>query len=656
MARRRGLHCGLILALACTAGGLPCATAASASTATLSPPGANADSPRVAVDGAGDSFAVWTVETGLEEYAIEAATRPAGGSWSAASVISEPGESSYRPKLAADARGDAVAVWQGSGSGNEFVSAAVRPAGGGWQPAARLSTAGARAEGAAVAIDPEGEATAAWQRSEGSRPVVQASQHPAAGAWSTPVSLSPSGNSSSEPAVAVDAKGDAIVAWTINRYDIESALRPAGKSWKGAVTIPAAEGEPTAPFIAFDGAGDAFAAWSVVHKLEAGVRGAVLPAGKSWQSPSTLSPGGGEAFVSGLAVDEAGEATAVWTAGGPGSEVIQSSTMPAHSTWQPASDLTGPERHPRGAAIVADAKGDELLSWASSGGANTIVRARARAAGAAWGQVLNLSAPGGSALPGGSAVSAVGAVLSWQRQNPDLTRSVQSASFPLTGALADPAVIPASASAGTPVSMSLGGLDGLAPLASVAWSFGDGGGATGTVVTHTYARPGSYTVSASGLDTLENALGDSQIIAVGPARARAPVLGTIAQTASSWREGTRLASLAAHRRAPVGTTFSFTLSEAATLSLSFSTRTGGRRVKGRCVAQGPHNVRARRCSRSLVMGRLSLKAQGGRDRVRFQGLLSRHSRLQPGSYTLTAIATTGGLSSAPRSLSFTIVR
>lgn len=56
------------------------------------------------------------------------------------------------------------------------------------------------------------------------------------------------------------------------------------------------------------------------------------------------------------------------------------------------------------------------------------------------------------------------------------------------------------------------------------------------------------------------------------------------------------------------------------------------------------------------MGSLSLEARGGYERVRFQGLLSKHSRLQPGRYTLTVIATAGGLSSAPRSLSFTIVR
>jgi hypothetical protein len=56
-----------------------------------------------------------------------------------------------------------------------------------------------------------------------------------------------------------------------------------------------------------------------------------------------------------------------------------------------------------------------------------------------------------------------------------------------------------------------------------------------------------------------------------------------------------------------------------------------------------------------VRGSLSLKGRAGNDSVRFQGLLSRHARLKPGSYTVTVIAASGALRSAPRSLSFTIL-
>jgi hypothetical protein len=269
---------------------------------------------------------------------------------------------------------------------------------------------------------------------------------------------------------------------------------------------------------------------------------------------------------------------------------------------------------------------------------------------------MNLSAPGASASPGAGAVEAGGAIEVFQRENPDQTRSAQSIGFPLTGALSDPATIPATGTAGVPVSMSIGALDELAPLAGAVWSFGDGTTAAGPTVTHTYAAAGDYTVSVSGADALENVLPGSAVIAIAPATVPAPVLGPVAQSATSWREGTHRASLASRRTPPIGTTFSFTLSEAATLEFTFSTRAGGRRVKGRCVAPGRHNARARRCSRSIVRGSLSLGGRAGRDKVRFQGLLSKHSRLAPGSYTLTLIASAAGRKSAARSLRFTIVR
>jgi len=55
---------------------------------------------------------------------------------------------------------------------------------------------------------------------------------------------------------------------------------------------------------------------------------------------------------------------------------------------------------------------------------------------------------------------------------------------------------PYTGAAGTPVTFNgSGSSDAYSPIASYAWSFGDGGSGTGVTPTHTYANPGTYTVS-----------------------------------------------------------------------------------------------------------------------------------------------------------------
>jgi hypothetical protein len=136
-----------------------------------------------------------------------------------------------------------------------------------------------------------------------------------------------------------------------------------------------------------------------------------------------------------------------------------------------------------------------------------------------------------------------------------------------------------------------------------------------------------------------------------------PVLSDLRQSAKIWREGNAPAALTAaagHTRPPLGTTFSFTLSEAATVSFTFTRQASGRRLDGRCVAPSKSNVRAHRCERSLTTGVLAIAARGGKDRVRFDGLLARHKRLAPGSYTVLVRAVDSGRRSITRYLRLTI--
>jgi streptogramin lyase len=143
---------------------------------------------------------------------------------------------------------------------------------------------------------------------------------------------------------------------------------------------------------------------------------------------------------------------------------------------------------------------------------------------------------------------------------------------------------------------------------------------------------------------------------VAPPRALPPRITALRQSASRWRKGRKLARISARRMPPVGTTFSFLLSERASLRLAFVRHAPGRRVAGRCVAKTRRNAKRRACRRTLG-GAISLVGHAGSDRVFFQGRLSSHKALSLGGYTMTIFAiNSAGLRSAPRSLRFTIVK
>lgn len=140
------------------------------------------------------------------------------------------------------------------------------------------------------------------------------------------------------------------------------------------------------------------------------------------------------------------------------------------------------------------------------------------------------------------------------------------------------------------------------------------------------------TTTTGGTTTTTGANGTTTVTVTKTATAP-PIIGNPTQSHSAWREGTKLASFARKRRAPVGTTFAFGLSTASRVKFAFSQRVGARK---------------------LLRGTLSFAGHAGTDRLFFQGRLSRTRRLSKGRYTVLMTATNNAGSSRPASLSFTI--
>ena len=134
----------------------------------------------------------------------------------------------------------------------------------------------------------------------------------------------------------------------------------------------------------------------------------------------------------------------------------------------------------------------------------------------------------------------------------------------------------------------------------------------------------------------------------------APLITALKQSHSSWREAGRSAKISkAH---PLGTTFSFSLNETASVSFTFTRTLNGRRVAGKCRAQSKKNIAHKACKRTLKAGALTFSGHLGINKVAFYGLLGAGKKLTPGSYTLLVSATAAGKRSRTQTLRFTITR
>ncbi|HET7053650.1 MAG TPA: PKD domain-containing protein [Solirubrobacterales bacterium] len=320
----------------------------------------------VALDAAGNAVAVWSAFD--QGFVIRSAARPAGGEWSEPEDLFV--EDGHTPYLAMNAAGEAVAVWTGfDGVDDEVTWAAVRSAGGDWSAPEELSVAGEQ-DGFSprVAIDAAGNAIAVWQRFDLSHDVVQAAVRTACGDWSTPDEISAASDDARSPRIAMNAAGDAVAAWTIlSSGGIQAAARPAGGDWSAPEEVSAEGGVPA---LCVDSSGNAFAIWSGPGSAEQILRAAMRPPGGEWSGPEDLSAEA-ETFQSyELAANSAAGVIATWTRGvSSTSHEVQAAVRPPGGDWQAPKSLSATGEDSGLPDLAFDAAGDAIAIWGRAVGA-----------------------------------------------------------------------------------------------------------------------------------------------------------------------------------------------------------------------------------------------------------------------------------------------
>jgi hypothetical protein len=492
---------------------------------TLSSPG-RAEGVRTAIDADGDALAVWR-SNGL----MFSTRSPGDGGWSAPEQISTETQIGSAT-LAVNATGEAVIAWVGF-AGTAAVHTVTRDAAGSFSAETTISPPGEGPGALGVAIDFSGDAVVTWTTQEGP-PAVRVATRPAGGEFTLADAIPVSGEFGLETTAAIVGKGEVILTWT--ERDGEDIIVKAATGSIGAtafsatVELAGAGSEAFELGIAVDADGDAVVVWTFNEGSSWSIHSVARSgADGHFSSPVQISSGNGQEDSPRVAMAANGAATIVWSAGLPEQAVESASWSPADG-YSDVQQLSAPGAEGTEPAVASNASGDTLVSW----GANGSVQAAAKPSGAVeFGAPVTISPPGSVQAPAGTiapdntsplgrvrapavAIAPDGnGVSAWTYTAPRVGNSgaksphtnaplpdgvIQAAGFDTTPPLLTDVVIPATGKVGQPLSFSAQPVDNWTREPATEFSFGDGGSASGTAVSHTYGAPGTYSVTVTATD------------------------------------------------------------------------------------------------------------------------------------------------------------
>ncbi len=289
--------------------------------------------PRVEFDADGNAIAIWFREMEDDDEGLIQVNRYIPGTgWGTPQDLQVFSETSIKsPELAVAPSGDAVAVWLEQGTNTIWTS--FYSPGDGWDLAPTPITGTGEVAGSLdVAIDDAGHAIVVWWEHDGSQddlPDAKASRYNGTN-WSAPVRLEASlSHDASEPQIGLDAAGNGIAMWPAfegGDVNIYSNRYTAGIGW----------GEPellTEGFfseLAVSANGNAVAIWI---SEAANLRAAVFTPASGWGSPVTIDANNNIPQYQRIAINDFGDAVAVWTQSSGGRLNIWSNHYEAGDGW-----------------------------------------------------------------------------------------------------------------------------------------------------------------------------------------------------------------------------------------------------------------------------------------------------------------------------------
>ena len=334
----------------------------------LTPLGANAHYPEVALDDAGNAIVLWTLTYSEFDEVVQASVRIGpGGSWSAPVQISPPGEWSELGKIAFDDQGNATAVW--ANITHHVVQANM------WNASTRR--------------------------------------------WSAPMTLS-SGEIRSGPLLAVSPSGRAVAAWSSPTRNgnviLRAAIRPSPTApWLAEQDLSQPDGYASVNDIAEHPSGRTIVMWDRFRATTDYVEVATLPAGSLvWGPPETLNRAGTSGYNGDVEIDQQGAAVAAWQRNIDLRQVgIDVSIRgPSDTHWSTPEPIAESAFIPK---VAVDADGNVIVAFSEVAWFTTIEARMRDAVTGTWGPVAKLSQSVFEAYAADIGVNSIGGVFAlWQ--------------------------------------------------------------------------------------------------------------------------------------------------------------------------------------------------------------------------------------------------
>ena len=353
---------------------------------------------------------------------LASAPAAASASWGEPLFLSPAGQDANSPDIAMDKDGDALAIWNRVDGAFNRVEVRPRSAAGVWGAVSPpLSPAGQHASDPQVALDEDGDALLIWRRSDGANQRVQYRTRSKTGVLGPVGNLSNTGADAVQPRVAVDDDGDAIVTWYRSdgaNFRVQARTRTAAGTWSAITNLSSAGVHAYNPRPAIDDAGDGVVVWYRHDGTYNRVQMRAHPVAGPWGALQAISPVDLDASYPVVDMDTDGDAVIAWQ---QQDESLLQRVVARHRSAagvfgaiDTLSDVTGsaPEvaMGPGGTATVVYQRDPGMIG---------LVEARLRAVSGAWGPVKVLAYTPGDAYEPHAAAGSGSSVAVWRHQDGD---------------------------------------------------------------------------------------------------------------------------------------------------------------------------------------------------------------------------------------------
>jgi hypothetical protein len=283
-------------------------------------------SPQLAIDANGNALAVWSGGLNIWSNRYTAATN----SWGTAALIEINAGSAGRPHISIDANGNALAVWAQDGD----TTSATRDdiwsnrytIGSGWGPPVLIETNMGGADNPRIAMNASGNAIAVWQQSDGTRDNIWANRYiagtGAGSGWGTAARIETDNvGSAVSPQLAIDSNGNALAVWQqdgdasavvnddiwFNRYTAGTS-----NSWGTAALMETGVYRAASPQIAMNASGNAIAVWYQLDGTRQNILSRRYSAGSGWDTVAYAETYNGDSLFPQITINDNNHAMAVW--------------------------------------------------------------------------------------------------------------------------------------------------------------------------------------------------------------------------------------------------------------------------------------------------------------------------------------------------------